>query len=76
VAHACNPSYLGGRDQEDGGSKPAQANSSSENLSQKTLHKNRAGGMAQIEGPEFKPSTAKKQKSLVRKREKGQMCMI
>jgi hypothetical protein len=28
VAHACNPSYSGGRDQEDGGSKPAWANSS------------------------------------------------
>jgi hypothetical protein len=29
-------------------------------LAQKTLHKNRAGGVAQGEGPEFKPpSTAK-----------------
>jgi hypothetical protein len=28
VAHACNPSYAGGRDQEDHSSKPAQANSS------------------------------------------------
>jgi hypothetical protein len=28
VAHACNPSYSGGRDQEDQGLKPAQANSS------------------------------------------------
>jgi hypothetical protein len=28
VAHAHNPSYSGGRDQEDHGSKPAQANSS------------------------------------------------
>jgi hypothetical protein len=28
VAHTCNPSYSGGRDQEDRGSKPAQANSS------------------------------------------------
>jgi hypothetical protein len=27
VAHAYNPSYSGGRDQEDRGSKPAQANS-------------------------------------------------
>jgi hypothetical protein len=27
VAHACNPSYSKGRDQEDGGSKPAQINS-------------------------------------------------
>jgi hypothetical protein len=28
VAHTCNPSYSGGRDQEDHGSKPARANSS------------------------------------------------
>jgi hypothetical protein len=28
VAYACNPSYSGGRDQEDCGSKPAWANSS------------------------------------------------
>jgi hypothetical protein len=28
VAHAYNPSYSGGRDEEDNGSKPAQANSS------------------------------------------------
>jgi hypothetical protein len=27
VAHTCNPSYSGGRDQYDCGSKPAQANS-------------------------------------------------
>jgi hypothetical protein len=27
VAHTCNPSYSGGRDQKDLGSKPAQANS-------------------------------------------------
>jgi hypothetical protein len=26
MAHFCNPSYSGGRDQEDHGSKPAQAN--------------------------------------------------
>jgi hypothetical protein len=38
VAHICNPSYSGGRDQEDHSSKPARANSSqdsnSKNLSQ------------------------------------------
>jgi hypothetical protein len=28
VAHACNPSYSGGRDKDDHGSRPAQANSS------------------------------------------------
>jgi hypothetical protein len=28
VAHTCNPSYSGGKDQEDCGSKPGQTNSS------------------------------------------------
>jgi hypothetical protein len=28
VAHACNPSYSGGRDEEDHGSKPDRGNSS------------------------------------------------
>jgi hypothetical protein len=32
------------------------------NLSQKTLHKNRAGGVAQGEGPEFKPQYYQKTK--------------
>jgi hypothetical protein len=54
VAHTYNPSYSGGRDQEDLSSKPAQANSSRD-LSRKTLHKNRTGGVVQGEGPEFKP---------------------
>jgi hypothetical protein len=38
VAHFCNPSYSGGRDQEDLGSEPAQANSSQDPIS-KNLHK-------------------------------------
>jgi hypothetical protein len=33
-----------------------------EMLSQKTLHKNRAGGVAQGEGPEFKSQYSKKKK--------------
>jgi hypothetical protein len=33
VAHACNPSYLEGRNQEDHSSKPAQANSSQDPIS-------------------------------------------
>jgi hypothetical protein len=33
-----------------------------ETLSPKTLHKNRAGGVAQGEGPEFKPDYHKKRK--------------
>jgi hypothetical protein len=35
VAHACNPSYLGGRDQEDHGLKPAPGKIVRETLSQK-----------------------------------------
>jgi hypothetical protein len=35
---------------------------------EKTLHKNRAGGEAQSEGPEFSPSTTKKKG---RKKESG-----
>jgi hypothetical protein len=38
VVHTCNPSYLGGRDQEDPSSKPAWAIVHG-TLSQKTLHK-------------------------------------
>jgi hypothetical protein len=39
VAHACNPSYSGGRDQEDLSSKPAQANSSARPYLEKNLHR-------------------------------------
>jgi hypothetical protein len=37
VAHACNPSYSGGRDQEARGSKPAQANNSRDPISKKPV---------------------------------------
>jgi hypothetical protein len=60
VAHACNLTYSGGRDQEDSGSKPAQANSSLDTILKKNLHKSRAGGVTQGEGPEFKPQYRKK----------------
>jgi hypothetical protein len=57
VAHACNLSYSGGRDQEDHCSKPAQANSSWDPISKKTHHK-----QAQDVGPQFKPLYCKKKK--------------
>jgi hypothetical protein len=60
VAHAYNPSYLGGSDQEDRSSKPAQENSSGDPILKNPSQK-RAGGMAQGEGPEFKPHYHKKQ---------------
>jgi hypothetical protein len=54
VAHACNPSYSGGRDQEDHGSKPGQVNRLQDPVSKKPIT-NRAGGVAQGEDTEFKP---------------------
>jgi hypothetical protein len=62
VAHTCNPSYIGDRDLEDCGLKPAWANSLQDPILKKTLHKNRDGGVAQGEGPEFKPQHCKKKK--------------
>jgi hypothetical protein len=59
VAHTCNPSYSGGRDQEDRGSKPAQANSSWDPIS-KIPNTKRAGGVAQGVCSEFKPWYHKK----------------
>jgi hypothetical protein len=59
VAHTCNPSYSGGRDQEDGGS--AQAKSSRDTISKNPSQKT-AGRIAQGVGPEFKPSTKKQNK--------------
>jgi hypothetical protein len=56
VAHACNPSYSRGRDQEACGSKTAQADSLRDPvLGKKKNHKKRAGGVAQGVGPELRP---------------------
>jgi hypothetical protein len=59
VAYAYNPSYLGGRDQKDHGSNPTQTNRLRDPISKK-YHKNRTGGVAQSEGPEFKSQYCKK----------------
>jgi hypothetical protein len=53
VAHACNPSYSGSRDQEDQGSKPSWANRAQDPISKKK--KKKIGGVAQSVGPKFKP---------------------
>jgi hypothetical protein len=39
MAHACNPSYSGGRDQEDQGSKPAWGSSSLDHILKKPITK-------------------------------------
>jgi hypothetical protein len=54
VSHGYNPSFSGGRDQEDRGSKTAWANSLRSPILKSPITK-RAGGVAQGEGPEFKP---------------------
>jgi hypothetical protein len=62
VAHAYNLCYSGGRDQEDCSSKPAQANSSSDLISKKNLHKKELMGVAQGIGSEFKLQYCKEKK--------------
>jgi hypothetical protein len=51
--HACNPSYSEGRGQEDHNLKSNQPNSSRDPFS-KNPSQERAGGVAQGIGPEFK----------------------
>jgi hypothetical protein len=53
VAHDCNSSYSGDRNQKDYGSKPSQANSSRDPILKIPMTK-RAGGVAPGVGPEFK----------------------
>jgi hypothetical protein len=62
VVHACNPSYSGSRDQEDCGSKAAQANSSVRPNLKKNPSQKKAGRVAQDVGLEFKPQCHQKKK--------------
>jgi hypothetical protein len=54
VAHSWNPSYSGGRDQEDCDLKPAQANTFHDPITKNPSQK-RAGEIAQGVDLEFKP---------------------
>jgi hypothetical protein len=65
VVHTCNPSYSGGRDQEDLSLKPARANSLQDPVSKNPITKNWAGGVAQGKDPEFKPQYHKKSHPLL-----------
>jgi hypothetical protein len=62
VAHSCNPSYSGGKDQEDCSSKPAQANGSQDPISKKTHHKKGLVEWLKVLALSSNPSTAKKKK--------------
>jgi hypothetical protein len=57
-----NPSYSGGRNQEDCSSKTAWANSFARLFVKKTHHQKRAGEVTQGVGPEFKLQYRKKKK--------------
>jgi hypothetical protein len=55
MAHACDPSYSGGRDLEDWHSKPALGKEFARPYLEKNPTQKRAGGVAQGVSPEFKP---------------------
>jgi hypothetical protein len=61
MAHAYNPSYSGGRDQEDGGSKTAWQ-IVCETLSWKNPSQKKVGGVTQGIGLELKPQYCKRKK--------------
>jgi hypothetical protein len=60
VAHTCNPSYSGGRDQGESQFKASLGKQFLRPYLEKILHKKRAGGVVQDIGPEFKPQYCKK----------------
>jgi hypothetical protein len=62
VAHTCNPSYSGGRDQEDHGSKPAQTNSSTRPYFKKKKKITKVGLVEwlKVKALNSNPSTTKK----------------
>jgi hypothetical protein len=72
MAHACNPSYSGGKDQENRGSKPGQANCSQEPILKKTHHKKVLVEWLKVYALSSSPSTAKKEKRNRRRYESPQ----
>jgi hypothetical protein len=59
VIYACDPSYSGGRDQEDRGLKLARENSC-KTLSRKTPHKNRLVEWLKVKAPVLQKKKKKK----------------
>jgi hypothetical protein len=62
VAHACNPSYSGSRDQKDFGSKPSWANISARPYLKKPFTKIGLVEWLKVKVLSSSPSTAKKKK--------------
>jgi hypothetical protein len=61
VAHTCNPSYTGGRDQEDHGLKPAQANSLKDPILKNPISKIGLLEWLKVKALSSSPSTSQKQ---------------
>jgi ribosomal protein S21 len=73
VTHAYNPSYSGGRDQEDQGSKPAQANSLGDSiLKKKIITKKGLVEWFKVKALNSSPSTEKKKKKKKKKKKEGE----
>jgi hypothetical protein len=70
VAHACDPSYSGGRNQEDHGSKPAWANSLQDPISKKPFTKKGLVEWLKVKALSSNPSTTKKQNKQTEKQKK------
>jgi hypothetical protein len=62
VAHTCNPSYSGGKDQEDHSWKPALANSSRDLILKKTFRKIGLEEWLKVKALSSSPSTTKRKK--------------
>jgi hypothetical protein len=62
VAHACNPSYSGGRDQEDCGSKPTPSKQFLKPYLEKIPHKKGLVEWLKVQALSSSPSTAKRKK--------------
>jgi hypothetical protein len=73
VAHACNPSYSGGRDQEDHGLKPIWANSSHDHL-EKPFTKIGLVEWIKVKALSSSPSTTKKKKKKERNAHLTNIC--
>jgi hypothetical protein len=73
MAHACNPSYSGGSDQEDLGLKPAQANSSVRPCLENTHPKKGLGEWLKVKALSSSPSTTKNKNKT--NKQKNQTCV-
>jgi hypothetical protein len=60
VAHTCNPSYSGGRNQEGHSLKPARANTSRDRILKTLITKGGLVELLKVKALNLNPSTAKK----------------